>query len=99
MGNTRGGGKRGGKGTLPRYLLDQGVPSKVMASMLSLIILFNCIPDAEVSANAMSLFISEYGEHINDHVRQKYLDPKHPRKLGGRAAGPQGMVGSTIYSP
>ena len=63
--------------------------------MLSLIILFNCIPNTEVFANAMSLFISEYGEHINDHIPQKYLKPKHPRKLGGRAAGPQGMVGST----
>ena len=43
----------------------------------------------------MSLFISEYGEHINDHVRQKCLDSEQPRKLGGRAAGPQSMVGST----
>ena len=30
MGNTRGGGKRGGKGSLPRFLLDQGVPVKTM---------------------------------------------------------------------
>ena len=30
MGNTRGGGKRGGKGSLPRFLLDQGIPVKTM---------------------------------------------------------------------
>ena len=53
MGMTRGGGKRGGKGSLPHYLFDQGVPAKVMSSMLALLILFNCIPNALVFANAM----------------------------------------------
>ena len=96
MGNTRGGGKRGGKGCLPRYYLDQGVPAKVMlASMLSLFILFNCVPNAVIFQQAMTLLLFEYSEHINKHVHNKYLDPKDPRKLGRRAAGPQGMVGST----
>ena len=35
MGGTRGGGHRGGKGSLPRYLLEQGVPPKVMTKMMS----------------------------------------------------------------
>ena len=43
----------------------------------------------------MTLLLFDYSEHINKHVRNKYLDPKDPRKLGRRAAGPQGMVGST----
>ena len=29
----------------------------------------------------MALFVSEYREHANDHVRHKYLDPEQ-RKLG-----------------
>ena len=95
MGNTRGGGKRGGKRSLPRYLLDQSVPAKVMASMLSLITLFFCVPNAVIFEQTMTLFLFEYSKHINKHVCNKYLDPKDPRKLGGRAADPQGMVGST----
>ena len=95
MGMTRGGGKRGGKGSLPRYLLDQGVPAKLMSSMLALLILFNCIPNGVVFAHAMALFIHEFNDHINEHVRENYLDPHEPRKLGGRAAGMQGTVGST----
>ena len=69
MGNTRGGGKRGGKGSLPRYHLDQGVPAKVMASMLSLVILFDCVPNAVIFEQAMILLLFEYSEHINKHVR------------------------------
>ena len=36
----------------------------------------------------------EFGEHINEHVMSNYLDGTNPRKLGGRAAGKQGQVGS-----
>ena len=38
---------------------------------------------------------SKFDQHINQHVRDHYLDPAEPRKLGGRAAGLQGQVGST----
>ena len=34
MGLTRGGGKQGGKGSLPRYLLDHGAKPKVMAKVM-----------------------------------------------------------------
>ena len=94
MGMTRGGGIRGGKGSLPRYLLDQGVPPKVMAKMMSIIIMFNYIPDDEVFEEAMKLFHEKYKDHINEHVMSFYLDPTNSMKLGGRACGEQGMVGS-----
>ena len=44
FGLTRGGGKRGGKGSLPRYLLDHNVPAKVMGKMMGTIMLFNFLP-------------------------------------------------------
>jgi hypothetical protein len=95
MGFTRGGGYRGGRGSLPRYLLKQGVPPKMMTKMMSIIIQFNYIPDDEVFEEAMTLFCEEFGEYTNKHVREYYLDPKKPKKLGGRAAGDyQGQVGS-----
>ena len=43
----------------------------------------------------MLLFLDEYKKHVNPHMRANYLDPEYPRKLGGRAAGIQGQVGST----
>ena len=95
MGLTRGGGYRGGKGSLPRYLLEKGVPPKVMTKMMSIIIKFNYLPTAMHHEQAMRLFLGEFAEHINEHVKKEYLDPKNPKKLGGRAAGAfQGQVGS-----
>ena len=94
IGGTRGGGIRGGKGSLPRYLLQQGVPPKIMTKMMSLIIMFNYIPNGEVFENAMILFLNEFDEYANKHVREYYLDPKDPKKLGGRAVGEQGQPGS-----
>ena len=95
FGGTRGGGKRGGKGSLPRYLLDNKVPQKLMAEMMSKLLMFNFIRGRDVFKHAMMLFIEEYRSNINEHVRANYLDPCDPRKLGGRAAGIQGQVGST----
>ena len=43
----------------------------------------------------MLLFLDEYKDNVNPHVRAKYLDPDDPRKLGGRSSGIQGQVGST----
>ena len=95
MGFTRGGGYRGGKGSLPRYLLEKGVSPKLMTKMMSLIIKFNYLPNAKHHEEAMELFLAEFDEHINEHVRNEYLDPQNPMKLGGRAAGAfQGQVGS-----
>ena len=94
MGGTRGGGIRGGKGSLARYLLDQGVPPKVMTKMMVLIIMFNYIPDHVVFKEAMNLFIEDFKEYINEHLKDFYLDPTNPNKLGGRAVGQQGQTGS-----
>ena len=95
FGGTRGGGKCGGKGSLPRYLLDQGVTPKIMGAMMSKLMLFNYVHGREVYWHAMLLFLDEYKVHVNPHVRANYLDPEDPRKLEGRAAGIQGQVGST----
>ena len=95
MGFTRGGGKRGGKGSLPRYLLDNGVNPKVMARMMSLVLLMLYLPSKLEYEQAMILFTKEFKEHINDHVAKTYLDPKHPENLGGRAAGVKATCSST----
>ena len=95
IGGTRGGGKRGGKDSLPRYLLDHNVPMKVMSRMMGKILLFNYLPDATVFYYAMQLFLDQYKDYVNDHMRTSYLDPACAQKLGGRAAGCQGQVGST----
>ena len=95
IGGTRGGGKRGGKGSLPRYLLDHNVPVKVMSRMMGKILLFNYLPGATVFYYAMQLFLDQYKDYVNDHMRTSYLDPACAQKLGGRAAGCQGQVGST----
>ena len=93
-GFTRGGGKRGGKGSLPRYLLDQGVIPRVVVKMMSLILLFNYVPNAIIYKHAMTLFLHEFRDHVNPHICCHYLDPTKPHLLGGRAVGPQGAVGS-----
>ena len=63
--------------------------------MMGTIILFNYLPGAVIFRHAMTLFLEEYKEYINKYLRTHYLDPVNPHKLGGRAAGPQGQVGST----
>ena len=64
--------------------------------MMSAVIMFNYIPFGEegVYEQAMKLFLAEYGEFANEHVRKFYLDPYDPCKLGGRAVGSQGQTGS-----
>ena len=47
LNSTKGGGKRGGKGLLPRFLMDHGCPGEVMAKLMAKIILFNYLPDKE----------------------------------------------------
>ena len=74
MGLTRGGGKRGGKGSLPRYLLENGVKPKVMARMMSLVLLMLWLPSKLEYEQTMTLFVKEFKEHINGHVAKNYLD-------------------------
>ncbi len=92
---SRGGGFCGAKGSFPSYLLKMGVPPKIMTKMVAHAIKFNYLPTAKHHEQAMELFLEDFSEHINDHVRNGYLDPKNPKMLGGRAAGAfQGQVGS-----
>ena len=80
---------------MPRYLLDHNVPPRVMGRMMGIIMLFNYLPGLVIFRHAMTLFVEEYHDYMNEHICTKYLDPLNPHKLGGRAAGPQGQVGST----
>ena len=73
---TRGKGKRGGKVLLWCYLLDYKVPPKVMAKMMSIIILFNYIPDRINFEEAMKLFYEEFGDRINFRLKSNHLDGK-----------------------
>ena len=95
MGLTRGGGKRGGKGSLPRYLLDHGVKPKVMAKMMSLVLMMLWLPSKLEYEQAMSLFVNEFKNDINKHMAKTYLDPKHPENLGGHVAGHKATSSST----
>ena len=84
MGNTRSGSKRGGKGLLPRYLLDNKVPPKIMAKLLAVIFMFNYLPALATYQHAMLLLLDEYGTYLNEHVRTHYLNVDTPHNLGGR---------------
>ena len=68
FGGTRGGVKRGGKGSLPRYLLDNKVPQKLMAEMMSKLLMFNFIRGRDVFKHAMVLFIEEYTPYIIEYI-------------------------------
>jgi len=94
--NTRGGGKRGGNGSLPRYLLDQGVDRKTMRKIVACIFMISWIPpsDEESFIVALELLIQKFGNSLNDHVRQKYLNGDR-LSLGGHMAGKPGQVAST----
>ena len=76
MGMTRGKHKRGGKDLSPCHLLDYKVPLKVMAKMMSIIILFNYIPNGKIFEKALKLFYEEFCDPINDHWKRNYLDGK-----------------------
>ena len=58
MGLTRG-GKRGRKGSLPRYLLDYGVKPKIMAKMMSLVLMLFWLPSKLEYEQTMTLFVKE----------------------------------------
>lgn len=96
IGNTRRGGKRGVKGSLLRYLLDQKNPSKIMSKMLSLIHMFNCLSNVIVYVKAMELFIMYFIVYLHQQsCAHKVPRPKVLCQLGGRAARIKGTTGST----
>ena len=54
-----------------------------MTNMMSIITMFNYIPDDEVFEEAMNLSRPQYGQYMNSHIIEFYLDPKDLMKLGG----------------
>eukprot|EP00986_Skeletonema_menzelii_P013409 scaffold7753_cov147-Skeletonema_menzelii.AAC.1 len=96
MPNTRGGGRRGGKGSLPRYLLDQKVDRETMRKIVACIFMISWIPpsDKESFIVALDLLIKKFGDCLNEHVRNKYLNGER-LDLGGHMAGKAGQVAST----
>ena len=75
--------------------MDHKVSAKVTGRLMGTIMLFNYLPGPVIFLHAMTLLLHEYKDYINKHIRNNYLDPVNPHKLGGRTAGPQGQVGST----
>ena len=63
--------------------------------MMSLVLLMLWLPSKLDYEQAMTLFVKEFKEHINDHVAKTYLDPKHQENLGGHAAGVKATSSST----
>ena len=63
--------------------------------MMSLVLLMLWLPSKLEYEQAMTLFVEEFKEHINDHVAKTYLDPKHPENLGERAAKVKAISSST----
>lgn len=95
MGGMRGGVKRGGKGLLQQYFLNQKVPVEIMTKMMKKVMLFKYFPGRIMPGKAMRLFLKEYVKYVHSRVRKHYLDPPNPQKLCGCATGVQDQVGST----
>ena len=67
--------------------------------MMSIVIMFNYIPDDEVFEEAMNLFRAQYGQYMNSRIMEFYLCPKDSMKLGGRACGEKGRWKLEIKVP
>lgn len=93
---SRGGGYRGGKGSIPKKLIEDGVPRKIVGKIVGLLLMMTFIaPDDNETFNlAIDLLIDEYGEYLSKHLKETYLT-KNPNHLGGVCAGRAGEVAST----
>ena len=47
---------------------------------MSIIILFNYIPDRINFEEAVTLFYEEFGDHINDPVKSNYMDEEESKE-------------------
>jgi len=93
---SRGGGYRGGKGSVHKALIDNEVSRPNVGKIVGLMLLMTFIPptDNERYESAVDLLIKEYGEHLSANFRAQYLT-KNPNHLGGLCAGRAGEVAST----
>ncbi len=90
---SRGGGYRGGKGSVHRALLDNKVPQKLVGKIVGLLLMMTFIPPNEIEAyeTAIDLLIEEYGTYLSPTFRAQYLT-KNPNDLGGFTGGRSGEV-------
>ena len=93
---SRGGGYRGGKGSVHKALLDNDVPRRIIGKIVSLMIMMTFIPpdDIESYRTAVDLLLEEFDEYLSDNFRSQYLTGD-PNDLGGLCAGRSGEVAST----
>ena len=93
---SRGGGYRGGKGSIHKALLDSKVPREIIAKIVGVLIMMTFIPPdkRESYSAAIDLLIKEYGDFLSKNFRAQYLT-KDPNHLGGLCAGRAGEVAST----
>ena len=93
---SRGGGYRGGKGSVHKALLDNNVPKDIVGKMVGLMIMMTFIPphDIESYKSAIKLLIDEFGDYLSQNFRDQYLTG-NPTDLGGLCAGRPGEVAST----
>jgi hypothetical protein len=93
---SRGGGFRGGKGSIVKALLDANVPRETVGKIVGHLIMMTYIApdDNETFHNAIQLLKHQYGEHLSTHICETYLTG-NPCDLGGICAGRAGEVGST----
>ena len=92
---SRGGGYRGGKGSVHKALLDSKVPREIISKIVGLLIMMTFIPPdkRESYETAVDLLIKEYGDFLSTNFRAQYLT-KDPNHLGGLCAGRAGEVAS-----
>ena len=89
---SRGGGYRGGRGSIPRSCLNAGMTYKELAIVTHKLMCVNYAPSANVATQAIHLIRREH--KFSEHVREEYLNG-NPLDLGGRGAGRPGECGSS----
>lgn len=88
---SRGGGYRGGRGSIPRSCLNAGMSYKELAIVTHKLMCVNYAPCREIASEAIRLITAEH--NFSDHVIKEYLNG-NPLDLGGRGAGRDGECGS-----
>ncbi len=92
---SRGGGYRGGRGSLPKALLDSNVPQKIMGKIVGLALMMSYIApsDTDVFHTAIQMLKSEFNQYLSENIIKQYLNG-NPKDFGGCCAGQAGTVAS-----
>ena len=88
---SRGGGYRGGRGSLPKALLDSNVPRKIMGKIVGLALMISYISpnDTEIFQTAVQMLQSEFKQYLSNSIIAQYLNG-NPNDFGGCCAGQAG---------